>query len=48
MLKKIINFVCVLFFALFLSACGGGSDAPQNTEKSANWDEMSWDKSNWK
>lgn len=29
---------------VILSACGGGVD----TDNSSNWDDMVWDKGNWK
>jgi len=33
---------------LLLSACGGGGGGDDANANSSNWDDMVWDKGNWK
>ena len=45
---KFIKILAVLFFAGFLSACGGGgSSTPPNTPEPTVWDNSTWDNTNW-
>ena len=40
--------ICLSAF-LFITACGGGSEAPSNTNnvQAAVWENTSWDNMNW-
>ena len=52
--RQASRLVCIILSGFFLIACGGGIEDTNETatvdkpKQTSNWDQMQWDKDNWK
>ena len=42
-----MKYIVIILIALFMSACGGGSDSAE-TNTGMVWDQSNWDQKEWK
>ncbi len=53
-MQQLKRFIVLISLTLALSACGGGGSTPASTgggtsaSNNSNWNQLTWDKDNWK